>query len=1062
MFAAQHTRLVSACYPSAPLAAGPDFKPNSQELSRLTYFGSNKPGKLAKIGQEVEKHAQTDSRRAASHPKSRASLLITLEILRTISTECKLELSLFGRYVVASVDLAVAALPNDLEVVARSARVFIAYATFTDGKSIAVDEPLARSYLSVLQRFAVLSKWDSQKQKDEELRARSQLVGLAALTAAIGSDALYCSTEVGRAQASIIVPALLSNIRQAGLNILQQQETVVEESQAASPYFSEFQPHRPLAQRRAASIHVHTDGVEGPNTIDVIFGALRAMKNLLGRSDGAQVTTFLASLFEYLDSTSLWGDVELCQWLALNITEWTQYQHRYAIPVRLISKLVETPDESTTSMIHGTLLVMITSVFSSRTPIANLATSDVISSLITFILRRVDKNPSDPILPTVVNCVSSLGTHLYYADQIQDFAEEIIRKLGEVQAANIGRDGQSAQEGMRCLVSCLSGLIRVASKHSTNQDPHHTSLPETSSEDGGKSRRNASVVSAGGRRNLISPETWQETLALLVEANYGLRSEYARTLAMFLDSEIPKEEPFPTASQLSASSSKTNADAAFNDEVMRFLHIMNITVYALAVTPSVSLKGTAAMIAPSDDGASTSAASVSEQSQAPSSPITPFNRSGTETESETGTTDTDTNTTLQLTIQDVTPTASPVAEVPPSEPAMSIGHGHKTSIAASSVHQSRTHRSRTASLAFSLIERVGVDVNPTQLVWPTNSPAGPNDYSHIVAIMSSAIRRTPARAILVGVPMLIAWDKLASAALVADDVAFQARRQAMREALAQIWAVIAATIESTELKDLSQKALHPISSSNILPTLTVARDDFAQPAEQALPYPSDDHSKSALSTGALRPVMDAQAAILILTASPKLYEVTQLDRAVLRARLETAWTPVTAVGGSSGQGASGDASRTEGSHHFLKISPQLMHIDNKSLASLARSTRNVGVGDLREALEGRASANRSSVGLGYHGSPSMSSIGHHSSVDHSGEHGENPVLNQLQARLRATSALKDANGEVKDILNKLGIGKQSASRTGVRTKPAFKSPLKRGISQESSTPTPASRTPSSS
>lgn len=134
-----------------------------------------------------------------------------------------------------------------------------------------------------------------------------------------------------------------------------------------------------------------------------------------------------------------------------------------------------------------------------------------------------------------------------------------------------------------------------------------------------------------------------------------------------------------------------------------------------------------------------------------------------------------------------------------------------------------------------------------------------------------------------------------------------------------------------------------------------------------------------------------------------------------------------------------------------------MHIDNKSLASLARSSRNVGVGDLREALEGRASANRSLVGLGYNGSPSMSSIGHHStSMDHSGD-ASAPGLSQLQARLRATNAIKEANGEVKDILNKLGIGKQSGARTGGRTKMAFKSPLlptpKRGTSDSSNTPT---------
>jgi hypothetical protein len=85
-----------------------------------------------------------------------------------------------------------------------------------------------------------MSTWTGKKQMDEELRARlgmapwrydlflqilcrSRLVGLAALTAAVGSDALYSSSELGRAQVAIIVPALLYNAQEAGLSVLQQQ-----------------------------------------------------------------------------------------------------------------------------------------------------------------------------------------------------------------------------------------------------------------------------------------------------------------------------------------------------------------------------------------------------------------------------------------------------------------------------------------------------------------------------------------------------------------------------------------------------------------------------------------------------------------------------------------------------------------------------------------------------------------------------------------------------------------------------------------------------------------------
>lgn len=63
-----HIQLVSACYPpsSALPTAGPDYSPNSQELSRLTYYAANRPGKISKLGNELEKRIKADSRKAAA------------------------------------------------------------------------------------------------------------------------------------------------------------------------------------------------------------------------------------------------------------------------------------------------------------------------------------------------------------------------------------------------------------------------------------------------------------------------------------------------------------------------------------------------------------------------------------------------------------------------------------------------------------------------------------------------------------------------------------------------------------------------------------------------------------------------------------------------------------------------------------------------------------------------------------------------------------------------------------------------------------------------------------
>src|SRR6202044_284023 len=68
--------------------------------------------------------------------------------------------------------------------------------------------------------------------------------------------------------------------------------------------------------------------------------------------------------------------------------------------------------------------------------------------------------------------------------------------------------------------------------------------------------------------------------------------------------------------------------------------------------------------------------------------------------------------------------------------------------------------------------------------------------------------------------------------------------------------------------------------------------------------------------------------------------------------------------------------RGDGISPLLKLSPAMMHIDNVSLHSLARSTQGVGVTDLREALEGRSSMSNPALAK----APSVSTLDHTSSI----------------------------------------------------------------------------------
>jgi hypothetical protein len=68
-------KLLNDCYPppKALLTSGPEYKPLSSDLSKLTYRCLNQSSKLAKVGEELEKRvAREAARSTAGHAKSRA------------------------------------------------------------------------------------------------------------------------------------------------------------------------------------------------------------------------------------------------------------------------------------------------------------------------------------------------------------------------------------------------------------------------------------------------------------------------------------------------------------------------------------------------------------------------------------------------------------------------------------------------------------------------------------------------------------------------------------------------------------------------------------------------------------------------------------------------------------------------------------------------------------------------------------------------------------------------------------------------------------------------------
>ncbi|KAH9899994.1 hypothetical protein C8Q73DRAFT_681619 [Cubamyces lactineus] len=963
-FTPNHIQLISACYPpsAALLTSGPEYAPNSQELSRLTYYAANRPEKINKLGSELEKRVKSDCRKAASgNTRARASLLITLSIFKALATECRRDMPLLSPSLLSSVNVALSSLSADLEIAARAATVFTTWTTYTDGLIIGVDLKVTDDYMSCLRHFARLGHIEHN---DHETRNRTRLIGLAALVGAVNSEALYKPSAQFQPQVSIIMRALLIPLLQVDVSVLNHELGEIKE-QPNSPILDEFRS-RPTLERRAASIHVHIDGDQGPTSGDVANTALRATSSLLGHTRGLQASLVLQAALDTLDERDGWSQIEHCRWLAEKAAEWTQYQYRYGIPTRLVECLAESQDAPQPTQRHSTLAAMITAVFTSPTPLVNLSTSDIIASLISVTLRRITVSPDDSLLPALVECISSLGTHVYYADQIQDLAEDLIRRLVIVEASGIPGAGKANRDkartqAVRCLLAGLLGLIHAADLHDAAKDAEDEAktvgtsptLPtpaERMSHDGpGQGHIRPS------RRTKVGPEIWQDTLSLLCDSEYAVRADYAMALVAYVENEIPKfadkvdadgvRRPRPLAEGPTQKSNTLNA-MLYGDSTTRFLNALHACVYALSTSPKLGLRSS-------------------------SSPPSPDRTS------------------------------------PAQGDDSSARAGDATSDSVTTERRSLTHPSR--SRRTSLVLRMLRDA-PARISVSSRVAADLSDFGNILAVLTTVHEQLPVRSLLTGIPMLVALNR---AATVADscDPSTAAAVRAIKELVARAWLVVAKVWDCPAVAEIAEKALSALPSSSSLPSLPDWQFGSLQPPQHPVPLPDGVQLDTAL------PDIDADAILEALSSAQNVQEATGLGQHDLLRRLGADWSPDSAYRDSIETKSRMDSLSGDGLSPLIKVAPALMHAENLSMQSLARSGRGVGVTDLREALEGRSSMSNPNLAGRV---PSISTLDHTSSVYPGADQ-----FAKLAPQRSRPQRTKPRPGEVREVLNKLGIGKQN-------------------------------------
>jgi hypothetical protein len=584
-----------------------------------------------------------------------------------------------------------------------------------------------------------------------------------------------------------------------------------------STSFSYASRSQPVNERRAVSIHLHKDGEKGPSLSDVAGSALSILRAMMTQSNGAQIGLIMQAAFNSLDRTDDWRKTDHCRWLAQAGAEWAQYQHRYAVPTRLVERLLETPD-STSQPMHTALTSMVITVFTSPTPLVNISTSDVVSNLTSLVLRRTAVNPDDPLLPGLVESISSLGTHVYYADQIQDLAGELISRLVTIESrskSGVGNRGRT--QAIRALLAGLLGLVQAADVHSAKhtgeidgQKPPGIStvlLNQKDEAEHGHKRVHPS------RRTKISPEVWQDTLMLLCDGDYAVRADYAQALVSYIDFEIPRKGDHIGPDGIKRGTSiiegptkqaKTTAVIMYGDSVTRFLNALHAYVYALATTASLGA-GTGTRNTPSpsptpsqndvpaDHNALVVPAQGAEINVIPPSPMESSHKLvGTRGPEKSGEEDEK---------EEKEGEKDPEKEKPETNGNGKVEENNRGSPSHSEPHSRRSTLAGTrGSRHVSGMQRL-LDWFPVGSQSENPSSAALSDYGYILNILVAVHEHLPVRALLTSVPMLLALDDASKGYREREPQ----RYNALQEVLTRVWLALGRIWECASVVEDAEK-----------------------------------------------------------------------------------------------------------------------------------------------------------------------------------------------------------------------------------------------------------------
>lgn len=534
----RHQRLVLQCYPDGQAA---DKKPNPSELSYLLFYVNHRRVKLEKVGPFLEGKCYKDVSRGRQ-----GNVMVALDIFAKLIEECHEDLNLFAQNVV-NVLLDVVN-SGDLMLCQHSNKVFALFCEYHDGGLFLGDPEFVRSFKQLLETYVNMARTAAGPN-----HVQWKIVGLEAAKSIAGSAAI--ATQTGSTSISPIVHLLLSSLHesQSDLEALDQSLDVAVDAGSK----------RNSMHQDAINNFIHDETPEK----QVRYLSFHALRTFFDTTSVVQIQSATRAIVTYIINSNVPEDWATA--LVVIVAKWAPVQFRFVILVSLVEMLVAMSPNNVKSELVVSALIH--ALLSSTVNMVGLSVMDILGSLLNkqaAIIKHAQSNvdsgsPFEELIDKLSACMISLGTHIYYADQISDMVGEVLWRCTDPATAGTTGNAISAEDGTglqikrptRRVFTALSANIEQSSDESVGAATGGQTQSSFSHENSSDVLiRRLAIVEGFFRlqheeqdvtaHNSVSLSAWDGTQYLLNHESAIVKEAYVFCFVAFLEYEFGNPDRF--------------------------------------------------------------------------------------------------------------------------------------------------------------------------------------------------------------------------------------------------------------------------------------------------------------------------------------------------------------------------------------------------------------------------------------------------------------------------------------------------------------------------------------